>query len=597
MTLLYEEPRQVFPPTQLPATSLPAEPDGRRESWGRRRALSILSDSGAVFLVAFAAYFTVAMLLDFKYHSFQGDAIARMANGFYMIHSRDPHLAAIGFVWNPLSSIADLPLLAFNSAWAVLASHDVAGTTVSAVAMAGAVYQLYALLREWRVRMPPRLILTAFFALNPMILYYGGNGMSEALYLFAMIAATRYLLRWLRAGDLRSLVYAALALAIGYLERSEPLAAAMLATPIVFFVTYRHSMAVRSQRIWAGLTDVTILLLPIVTAVVGWAAVSWVITGQSFPQFTSKYGNTHLIAESHVAAGTMLSRALHEATAITYMGPLLVVIVIVAGAVALVRRNDQIIGLVAILGGGLAFTLVSYLTNAIFPWFRYYIMVVPLEVLLVGSLLALPVGRARPAPAHREHAPGGTYRWRGGRKASPAVASAAVSLLCVALLLPSIPGTALAMDNYAVAPDVVKYIGFIYQKNLTPLELTSKDSYVQVQEMATYLDDQHFTIGDVVADTANSCIPNVYTNVTDPRMFVITNDRDFQNVLADPLASGAHYLLVGFAQDGDAILGKYPRLGNGSGWVRLVHTFLFPHGATCNGFRLFQVVGNPPGTG
>ena len=593
MTLLYEEPRQVFSPTPVATASFTADPRRGTRSRGGVWARRILSDGGIVFLVTFSAYFTVAMLLDFEYHSFQGDAIARMANGFYMIHSRDPHLAAIGFVWNPLSSIADLPLLAFNSVWPLLASHDVAGTTVSAVAMACAAYQLHALLKEWRVRTVPRLILTAFFAFNPMILYYGGNGMSEALYLFAMIAAARYLLRWLGAGDLRSLVYTAIALAIGYLERSEPLAAAMLAAPIVFFVTYRHSIAQRSQRVWAGLTDVTILLLPIVTAVVGWAAVSWVITGQSFPQFTSKYGNTHLIAESHVASGTMLSRLVHEATAITYLSPLLVVIVVAACVVALLRRNGQIIGLVAILGGGLAFTLASYLTGAIFPWFRYYIMVVPLEVLLVGSLLSIPAG-ARPAPAHREQAHGGRP---GGRRrgAKPALVSVGVILLCVGLLLPSIPGTARAMDNYAVAPDVVKYIGFIYQKNLSPLELSAKDSYAQVQQMAAYLDDRHFSIGDVIADTANSCIPNVYTNVTDPRIFVITNDRDFQTVLADPLASHSHYLLVGFAQDGDAVLAKYPHLGRGSGWVKLVHTFLFPHGAACNGFRLFRVVGSTPG--
>ena len=80
---------------------------------------------------------------------FDGDTISRMANGFYVIHSRDPHLGAIGFVWNPLSSLADLPLLSLNSLWPSLASHDVAGTTMSALAMACATYQL--------ARHPPRM--------------------------------------------------------------------------------------------------------------------------------------------------------------------------------------------------------------------------------------------------------------------------------------------------------------------------------------------------------------------------------------------------------------------------------------------------------
>ncbi|HEY7916898.1 MAG TPA: hypothetical protein VIC86_07940 [Acidimicrobiales bacterium] len=42
-----------------------------------------------------------------------------MANGFYVLHSADPHLAAVGFVWNRLSSIVDLPLLALDSELAV----------------------------------------------------------------------------------------------------------------------------------------------------------------------------------------------------------------------------------------------------------------------------------------------------------------------------------------------------------------------------------------------------------------------------------------------------------------------------------------------
>ena len=44
----------------------------------------------------------------------------------------------------------------------------------------------------------PRLVLVAFFALNPMILLYGGNGMSEGLYIFTLVVSTRYLLRWVQ---------------------------------------------------------------------------------------------------------------------------------------------------------------------------------------------------------------------------------------------------------------------------------------------------------------------------------------------------------------------------------------------------------------
>ncbi len=112
-----------------------------------------------------------------------------MANGFDLLYSRDPHLAAIGFVWEPLQSFSDMLLLLGNHLWPALSHNDMAGSLVSALGMAGAAYQILMALREWGVSRLARLLLTAFFVVNPMVLYYGGNGMSEGLYLFTVTAA------------------------------------------------------------------------------------------------------------------------------------------------------------------------------------------------------------------------------------------------------------------------------------------------------------------------------------------------------------------------------------------------------------------------
>jgi hypothetical protein len=524
------------------------------------------------------------MLLDFKYMSFDGDAISRMANGFYILHSRDPHLAAVGFVWNPLSSIADLPLLLFNSWFPVLASHDVAGTTMSALAMAAAVYQLWALLREWSIAIAPRLILTACFALNPMVLYSGGNGMSEALYLFCLLAAARYLSRWLKKGDLPSLVYSAVALGFGYLERTEPIAAAALAVPLVLLVTFSRTEGDRKHRIWTGMTDVVVFTLPIVTSFVGWAIVSYVITGQPFQQFESKYGNATLIANSHEITGTIQDRLVHEAKAITYMAPLLIVIVVAAVVVAVVRRSIAGAGMLVILGGGIGFTMASFLVNAIFPWFRYYIVIAPFAVLLVGSMFAEPVTLK----------PQAVVEPRRGRRT--AVGSLAASFIALVLLIPCLPATANAMTNTAIAPDIVQYTGYFFfpKHPLEPSALSTKFDYAQVQNVSRYIEAMHLPNGDVVSDNANSCIPNVVTNVTNPRVFVIHNDRDFQRILDDPLTFHAHYLMVGLPIDNDAVLDQYPNISSDP-WAKLVHTFKFPTGGYCNGFRLFHVIGHPTG--
>ena len=223
MTLLDQQVPQDALDTDLSPSTVISGGSGATPQFHRSSQLRqwFTSDSWILATLFFGLYFTIAWFLDWKYLSFQEDSVARMANGFYILHARDPHLAAVGFVWGPLSSVADLPLLLFNSFWPALASHDVAGTTMSAIAMSGAVYQLNCTLREWSIRTGPRVILTLFFAANPLILLFGGNGMSEGWYLFFMLATTRYFTRWFRQGDLTSLVYAACTLGTAYLDKAN----------------------------------------------------------------------------------------------------------------------------------------------------------------------------------------------------------------------------------------------------------------------------------------------------------------------------------------------------------------------------------------
>ncbi len=560
-----------------------------KESWLRRWRHRALSEGGLVSLSCFSVYFAISMLLDFKYMAFYGDSVSRVANAFYVLHSRDPHLAAIGFVWNPLSSALDLPLLAFNSFWPDLASHAVAGTTMSALAMAGAAYQLNAILREWNIRALARVVMTALFALNPMILIFGGNGMSEALYLFLMLAAARYLLRWLRDGDLASLVFSAGALGFAYLERSEPVTSAAFGAVLVWAVTFRRSDGERRTRLWNAFTDSTIFVLPILTAFAGWAVVSYVITGQPFQQFTSKYGNAALIQQSHVTPGHLASRLVHELDAIEYLAPLLPLIVVAAIAVALYKKSNQILALMTILGGSVVFDLASYLNNSIFPWFRYYILIVPLSILLVASMFDRAPRAASPRRSLGSHVQVASAKTTGRAKWASVVGATALALV---LLAPSIPTTARGLMNPVIDAETLWVIGPIFHVHPDAVDRSQGEAYGKVRAFAGYLDGLHLPNGSIVVDDGDSCVPNVVVNTSNPRMFVITNDRDFQRTLADPLTFGAHYLLVGgTGTQADAVAEAYPNLGKGTTWAKLVHTF--PAVGNCIEFNLYRVIGHP----
>ncbi len=63
----------------------------------------------ALFVVFLVAYLAVGYYLYLVIGYINPDASSRVGNAGYTIMSRFPHLGAIGFVWNPLPSFAQIP--------------------------------------------------------------------------------------------------------------------------------------------------------------------------------------------------------------------------------------------------------------------------------------------------------------------------------------------------------------------------------------------------------------------------------------------------------------------------------------------------------
>jgi hypothetical protein len=569
--------------------TLPRAPEGlhspeihsTRSTERRSLARRLFGEGPIVFILAFASYLTVAILLAFKYGTMTGDAFSRMANGFYIIYSGDPHVAAVGFVWTPLQSIADMVLLLGNHIWPALAHYDMAGSLVSSLAMAGAAYQLLSSLREWGVTRGPRILLTGFFALNPMILLYGGNGMSEGLYMFTLIAATRYLLRWMRRGDLRSLAYAAIAVGFGYLARNEAAGAVALGAVIVGVVSYSRAQGDRTSRARTASSDLAIFAIPGFVAAAGWAVASYVITGQFFGQFSSIYGNSEQVQSAHNPPFD--GRALFLFHASNALAPLLPVVVIAAVAVALARKDPRILAPLAVLGGAMAFDVLAYLDNEVFSWLRFYIATVPIQVLLVGSLVAAVQNPHRTSPdAKAVRNPGQSTRTLG--------TLAAVCLIIV-VLVPAVYTTAEAMLNPNIGRLESQDLGFIFHAHPTTADKQWQARRPQILAIGNYFARLRLPNGDIVVDNSANCVPEVITTMSQPKLFVIPNDRAFQRILADPITFHVHYILEPNPAQVpiSATDTQYPTLWNtGSGFTKMVHQI--PSRGTCPEFRLFHVV-------
>lgn len=540
-------------------------------------------------MIAFASYLTVAILLDFKYEILPLDAVSRMANGYYVLWSRDPHLAAVGFVWSPLQSFADIPLLLFKPLFPVLATHDLAGSIVSVLAGVGAVHQVHAALREWDVRRGPRLMLTLVFGVNPMVLYYAGNGMSDMLYTFLLVMTTRYFLRWLHEGGLRPLAYAGSAVGLAYLDRYEALGAAGMAAVVVLGVSYWRSQGQVRSRIMAASADATIFLAPLLATFTSWAVMSYVITGQLFPGVTSQYGTGAQTSQS--VQMTFALRAAHGFHNVLYLAPLLPVVLVVAIFFATRRRDIRILAPLAILGGSVTFDALGLLVGFLEPWYRYFILSVPLDVMLVGCILAQGNSVARTSRSARVAVGTSTITW--GRTRGFA-ASAIGVVVVVALLGVSVPSSGRGIFARSVQSSESTELGALFLAHPTKTELQWTHHYAHIQSIDAYIGNMHLRNGSIVADTYGNCTPQIVTSVPNSKVFVIINDRDFQRVLADPLTFGAHYLFVpqpvGVGLD-DALNELYPTLyANGAGFAKLVHQF--NDDGICATYRLYRVTGH-----
>jgi len=518
------------------------------------------------FTVPLVVYLGVGYWLVAVQHHVMTDAWSRVGSASYVLFSRDPHLAAIGFVWGPLPPLLMLPLVAFAPLWPGLVHDGLAATLLSAASMAAVVSQVHAILRDLGVSRGRRALLTAAFAAHPMIVLYAGNGMTEALFLLLLLLASRALMRFLVTDRPDSLVAAGVAIAAAYLVRYEALAVGLA---VVVLVTARRllsggSAGRRASRGIEALADACVVGFPLAAAFVAWAMTSWILVGSPFEQFTSVYGTS-----SQLAVGGDSLRALvgpDTWSAVRYatveaggLEPLLVVLAGAALLFAAVRSDARVLAPLVVFGSVLAFAFVAFVTGKTIGSLRYFITVVPAATLLAGFVL-VPLRRV--ADTRR--------------------AARALGPLVVLLLATGVPTALAVMGDPAVGREE-----WYPTQRLMPFRGEVTESleirqYRQGDEIATYLDSLDLPAGAVLVDVFTG-FPIVLRS-DNPRQFVITSDRDFPAAVSDPYLFGVRYLLVppngGFGSL-DAIARAHPA----------IYQLGPPEG------RLVKEFGDTPGTG
>lgn len=256
------------------------------QSGDERRNSPPLVEGLVLAAFAFASSLFIGFELVFRYKYVLIDAMSRALSGMYTTLGSSFHLAAVGFVWNPLPSLLSIPFALVRGLWPPLMVDGFSSNIISALFSGIGAYYLNRLFYRFGISPVARILFTIVFILNPLMLLFGGNGMSDGMMSDVVIAALESLFAYFQTRYLSFLITAGIWLAIGFMIRYESVPIAGLLGIGVFIALYRKS------KNWGYAEGSMIaLLFPIVMAGLVWMILNEMIMKNPLYFADSPYSN------------------------------------------------------------------------------------------------------------------------------------------------------------------------------------------------------------------------------------------------------------------------------------------------------------------
>ena len=523
----------------------------------------------AIFALACGFYIAVAFYLR-HLDLYIDDAVARTAQAFSVLYSRDPHLGAIGFVWNPLPTLLQLPLITVLHT----ARLDplLAGNLLTAICGAAALCVLNRAML--RAGLPPwfRWLLLALYGLNPVVVLYSANGESEALFILLVILVVTSFIEWAETRSLRALLVMTLVSALAVQTRYESFAlvAAVAGAIILTCVPLIRHIGISGAARRVESYSLAYLVAPAYSCAT-WAFFNWTIKGDPLFFLHSAYSNIAATAQFREDGASYLNGVVYSWPGSFQYGvsrlfgifPAFGAILLLAVCLATARRARSMTlpGVVLISLAIPSFEIAMIERGASFGWLRFFMYGIPFSFLLLIALC-----RTIPGLVQGRHA---QLLW----------------VLISLVVLGSNAASWIAMDT----PSIGREEEYVACKILHPNWISSRSTNRDSKEIDAVV--QSLPPGRVLLDTYQGfAIPVVSAQ---PARYVVTSDLDFEAILRHP-AGTVRYILVPYPDAlglADNINQQYPDLWErSSSWTLLRRTF--PQ--TANHWKLYEVTGFLP---
>ncbi|MCX7837920.1 MAG: hypothetical protein N2559_00465 [Anaerolineae bacterium] len=519
------------------------------------------SASRFIFFSTFILYAALGWIGAFVLQTYNYDGIARIAQAFSVFSSRDPHLAAIGFVWMPLPVLSDLPLVWLLKPFGLVLW---AGPLMSAFYTALALAALYDLLGDFELPRVWRVVWVLGLGAHPLIVHNGTMGLSEAPLLACLFLALRGFIAWDRENKSWGILWGGIWSALAVFCRYEAMAWVGVTTLALVWRWWLDPSRHQARALQANILAYT---MPPLYALGGWVLVNWLImknpiyflvgpgSTATTPDTAQAVGPSHPFA---YAQNSVSGSALLLSRQIADLSPLLALATLLLIVLVLWKKAWGDLSYLALGWSILGFTFFTAWRGLLPPFTRYFFWIVP-----AGVIIAATAYRC----AHK--------RW---------TRALTLALMTVALWAPFTWLIPRALERLP-DPYPLRIVGAF----LLPPEVTDhrqvRGQLDEFKMIAAYLNAQHPPRTTLLDAAIGS--PLLFF-LTRPETLVLTTDRDFKQILSSPIGR-VDQILVPYpsfdARGRSEILKLYPAIYDGQAWTQLVHEFPGP-----NAWRLYRIV-------